>query len=390
MLMSAQEIGRPLINRYSRSADIRDFFDWRRLEAENIGVDSLMEEICVILNGDVDSNQVAEIFYELGKLIGLESPYKDKNRIDLKDKTYTFIQNWLDNSFDPREKLSHFSLGHFYAAFSFIDNKLPSRMHEFLCRKVVTSANSIKQIDGARIIDYYASTADVMHPKIFDIAVEPILNSLISLPSKLLPSFMANIAILDAIYGGKTSHFITHSPASVYKEMLPKVVDTGCPPSQHKLKKAENWFGGKEIYLPKENTKPNHDILRLSNFLPRYGLEIDSDFNRAANQQGIVPDIVIKDKNIGIMCDTWSRYSRQMGGGDPLKPNGKNLFNSAALVRSHPDQVILRMISTLIKDLPDEKIVSLIRTAQHRKPGVYGVGFQGEIDPIQNFSLDVY
>ena len=92
-------------------------------------------------------------------------------------------------------------------------------------------------------------------------------------------------------------------------------------------------------------------------------------------------------RDVGCMIDSRTHYVPQMDKDRTSYPNGIVQFNSAALNRIMPDDIILRLSKLVLKHMHQDEIGAVIVEAGHLKSGVYGLNAQRQIVPFKDLVL---
>lgn len=349
------------------------------------------QEMARHLNGGVENVVAIEFFFGASTLFDDSEIFFGKPRLFFRDRCIKMMNKWLAEEFDPNTNFYPASISKLFGTFGNFDSRMPDRLHHWVKWKLHEKVGWMNAIDGARVLDYYACTADFMPPDIFD-AIVPLIKDKECIRSRnRQENILHDLAVIDAM-GMKGIGFHQHSPKAVYDALLSSVDPLLDTKNSIKFRLAKKWFS-EDLCLGESFIREGDGASYLSAILAKQGLSIQNSFGNAADpatSKGI--DFVIKfdgAKSIGVIADTRSGYGSVIGQPRIIAPHGKSYLSSAFIERVNPDQVVVRILNNISRNMRPADLARALTNASNLQPGIYGVNSWQEVVALPYLSIAI-
>lgn len=372
--------------------DIDSLLSWSRLMDQHVGPHELIRGARELFRRGLSNREAAHLMYELGGVINVSQLYPDpKDRFAIRNFTLDAVLTWFERDFKPTESFPPKTIGKFYAGFGHVGARLPKKIHQFLRDKVREQADAFLPKDGARVIEYYATTGDHISASVFEVAVKAVERDASAMMKSPQVAFLNNMAIIDALYG--EAHFTKgYEPRTLFFRNLGEFADSNLAVRSGRVDTAKQWFKGEGLTLGGNGLRHIRYVQHTAKVLGALGFDVHSDFNSSAttNDTNGIDFSVSKpssDRRVGVIYDTSVKYVEVNTLPRSLVPSGRMIFNSAALQKLHPDSVIVRLSTIAMNNFETAVIGRAFEDAFRAPANVYGLDERAQLQPIRKLSF---
>lgn len=372
--------------------EINNRLTWSRLRAEHVDSYQFIRESKEMFRKGLDDRQAAQLLYQIGGVINVARIYQHpQDRFAIRNFALASAYTWFDTDFKPYKPMTPDTIGKFYASFAHFGARLPKKAHQIMRDKIRANQDAFSSADGTRIMEYYAATADHMSPSIFEITVKAVERGSYHLMASRETGFLKYLALIDSMYEEK--HFTKrYEPRVVFSRIMDKFVEKNIEVTVGATETAKQWFEGKPMPLTSNGLSHITHVQETADRLKSIGLKLYSDFNSvAAETQLTGVDFAVgtdvTDKRVGIIHDTAVKYIEGDTFPRVLYPNGRTIFNSAAIQKLYPDQVVVRLSTIAMNRFSNEQIGQAFDMAFQKPANVYGLNENAQLQPIRKLSF---
>lgn len=365
---------------------------WSRLAEECVDSYQFIREVRDMFRNGLNNLQAAHLLYQIGGVINVSGHYAvPSDRFAIRNFALSSGMTWVDTDFKTAAPLTPEAIGKFYASFAHLGARLPKKIHQFMRDKIREYSDAFLPEDGTRIIEYYATTADHISPSVFEVAVKAVEKDSHAIKRSREAGFLKYLAILDSLYD--EGHFPKgFKPKDVFSRNIERFSVNNIAITGGAIESSKQWFANTPIPLVSTELKHLQHSLQTADRLKSLGFDVYSDFNRSAmpqNLNGIDFTIGVEDihRRVGIIHDTAVKYVEGDTFPRVLYPNGRTIFNTEAVKKSYPDQVIVRLSTIAMNRFHDEVIGKAVDMAFEMPPEVYGLNENAQLQPIRKLSF---